>query len=62
MWEYTGRTVLHGELEVRGTAEVLLGLSHSVTQSWAVRGAYQVAIGDEKDFDRAVLVGLVYHF
>ena len=62
MLEYTGRTVLHGELDGRDTAEVLLGLSHSVTQSWAVRGAYQVAIGDEKDFDRAVLVGLVYHF
>ena len=62
MLEYTGRTVLHGELDGRDTAEVLLGLSHSVNQSWAVRGAYQVAIGDEKDFDRAVLVGLVYHF
>jgi hypothetical protein len=62
MLELTGQTALDGPDEGADSAEVLIGVSRSLTETWGVRGAYQFPIGPDQEFDSAVLIGLTYHF
>ena len=60
--ELSGRTGLSGEDDGRSTAEVLFGASYNVTETWEVRGGYQIPVGDEQDIDDAFVFSLIYHF
>lgn len=60
--EYTGRTALSGDDADRSTGEVLFGLSHVLTESLEVRGAYQLPVGGTRDIDYGYVLSLIYHF
>jgi hypothetical protein len=60
--EYTGRTALSGDDADRSTGEVLFGLSHVLTESLEVRGAYQLPVGGTHDIDYGYVFGIIYHF
>jgi hypothetical protein len=60
--EYAGRTALSGDERDRSTGEVLFGLSHVLTESLEVRGAYQLPVGGTRDIDYGYVLSLIYHF
>lgn len=60
--EYTGRTALSGDDADRSTGEVLFGLSHVLTESFEVRGAYQLPLGGTRDIDYGYVLSVIYHF
>jgi hypothetical protein len=60
--EFIGRTILSGEDDDRSTAEVLMGVSHVLTESLEVRGAIQLPVGGLRDIEYGYIFGLIYHF
>jgi hypothetical protein len=60
--ELTGRTGLSGENDGRTTAEVLFGASYNFTESWEVRGGYQIPVGGQRDIDDGFVFSVIYHF
>ncbi len=60
--ELTGRTAVRGDDRGRDTAEVLVGITHQLGSTWAVRAGYRVPIGGPEDIDDGVVVGISRHF
>lgn len=60
--EFSGEVVLNGADDGRATQELLLGVSHNLTQVWELRGGYQIPLGRPRDFDSGYVVSLLRHF
>ena len=60
--EFTGRTGTNGPGEDESSAELLFGLSYLLDTNWEVRGAYQFPVIGNTEFEKAVIVGMIYHF
>lgn len=60
--EYTGRTALSGEDRDRSTGEVLFGLSHTLSETFELRGGYQLPVGGTRDIDYSYVLSVIYHF
>lgn len=60
--ELNGRTALSGEESGVSTAEAIIGITYSVTDSLDIRGAYMFPVFKPKELDNGWIAGLVYHF
>ena len=60
--EITGSVVLDGEDDGAASHQLLLGISYSVSDWLEVRAAFQASIGQPREFDEAIIAGLIFHF
>ena len=60
--EYTGRTALSGADRDRSTGEVLFGVSHTLSDTFELRGAYQLPVGGTRDIDYRYILSVIIHF
>jgi opacity protein-like surface antigen len=60
--ELTARTVLDGNEEKRTTAELLFGVSYSVSEHWQVRAGYKFPVGGTEEIDDSFVLGAIFHF
>lgn len=60
--EFNGRTALNGPGNGRSSAELLIGASYNLTNSFEVRGAFQFPVGGHQEYDSGFTIGAVYHF
>jgi len=60
--ELDGRTPLSGEESGISTAEVILGLTYSLTDNLDIRGAYIVPVFEPEELRNGWIGGLIYHF
>jgi hypothetical protein len=60
--EFTGRSGTWGPNNGRSTAELLLGVSYTITEHTQVRAGYQFPLGSPRDLDGRAILGAIYHF
>jgi len=60
--ELTAQTVLDSEEEKRTTAELLFGVSYSVSEHWQVRAGYKIPVGGTEEIDDSFVLGAIFHF